>query len=129
MITLLGVSRFRVTREVSSFSLYRRYEVEWGEFSTDLGPPEVDEEFDRKTFLIQLNQFLSLNNLSIDRDNLDAAQDELLINSLSMVCPFEPEDKQALLEAPSLQIRREALSILIEFALRPNSPGNETVLQ
>ena len=46
------------------------------------------------------------------------ADDELLINSLSMLCPFEPEDKQALLEAPSLTTRRETLTTLIEFALR-----------
>ena len=45
------------------------------------------------------------------------ADDELLINSLSMLCPFEPEDKQALLEAPSLTTRRETLTTLIEFAL------------
>ena len=43
---------------------------------------------------------------------------ELLINSLSMLCPFEAEDKQALLEAPSLSTRRETLATLIEFALR-----------
>jgi Lon protease-like protein len=49
------------------------------------------------------------------------AEDELLINSLSMMCPFEPEDKQALLEAPSLSTRRETLATLIEFALRGGS--------
>jgi Lon protease-like protein len=42
----------------------------------------------------------------------------LLINSLSMLCPFDPEEKQALLEAPSLATRRETLVTLIEFALR-----------
>ena len=46
------------------------------------------------------------------------AEDELLINSLSMLCPFTPEDKQALLEAPSLSTRRETLLTLMEYALR-----------
>jgi len=41
----------------------------------------------------------------------------LLINSLSMLCPFAPEDKQALLEAPCLSTRRETLVTLMEFAL------------
>ena len=41
-----------------------------------------------------------------------------LINSLAMLCPFEPEEKQALLEAPSLDTRRETLVTLMEFALR-----------
>jgi uncharacterized protein len=51
----------------------------------------------------------------------------LLINSLSMLCPFDPEDKQALLEAPSLTTRRETLVTLIEFALRGGS--GEEVMQ
>jgi len=51
----------------------------------------------------------------------------LLINSLSMLCPFKPEDKQALLEAPSLSTRRETLTTLIEFALRGGA--DEDVLQ
>ena len=49
---------------------------------------------------------------------LKQAEDELLINSLSMMLEFEPEDKQALLEAPSLQTRRETLVTLIEYSLR-----------
>ena len=38
-----------------------------------------------------------------------------------MLCPFEPEEKQALLEAPSLLTRRETLLTLMEFALREES--------
>ncbi|HID68466.1 MAG TPA: ATP-dependent protease, partial [Roseibacterium sp.] len=53
---------------------------------------------------------------------LKDAEDELLINSLSMLCPFSPEEKQALLEAPSLTIRRETLVTLLEFAL---ASGND----
>ena len=41
----------------------------------------------------------------------------MLINSLSMLCPFEPDEKQALLEAPSLATRRETLVTLMQFAL------------
>ena len=42
----------------------------------------------------------------------------MLINTLSMLCPFEPEEKQALLETPTLAARRETLTTLIEFSLR-----------
>lgn len=59
--------------------------------------------------------------LSTDWDSLKDADDMLLINSLSMLCPFEPEEKQALLEAPSLLTRRETLLTLMEFALREES--------
>jgi len=65
-----------------------------------------------------LNRFLVDQGLSTDWDSLSEAEDELLINSLSMLCPFTPEDKQALLEAPSLSTRRETLLTLMEYALR-----------
>ena len=118
MITLSGVSRFRVVEEVQGFTPYRRCNVDWSAFPRDRGTVEHDPGFDREAFLAALRRYFEDRNLSTDWDSLKEAEDELLINSLSMLCPFEPEDKQALLEAPSLATRRETLVTLIEFALR-----------
>ena len=118
MITLSGMSRFRVVEEIEGFTPYRRCKVQWGGFERDLGPVEKDPTFDRKVFMEVLGRYLDDRGLSTDWESLGQAEDELLINSLSMLCPFEPEDKQALLEAPSLSTRRETLMTLIEFALR-----------
>lgn len=118
MITLTGISRFRVTKEVEGFAPYRRCDVSWAGFDRDLGPTEVDSGFDRKGFLSLLGRFFDDQSMKTDWDSLCEAEDELLINSLSMLCPFEPEDRQALLEAPSLSTRRETLVTLIEYALR-----------
>ncbi len=118
MITLAGMSRFRVVEEVDGFTPYRRCRVDWSGFSRDLGSVERDENFDRRPFLDMLKRYFEDRNLSTDWDSLKEAEEELLINSLSMLCPFPPEDKQALLEAPSLSTRRETLVTLIEFALR-----------
>ena len=79
---------------------------------------EKDENFDRDSFMKALNRFLVDQGLSTDWDSLSEAEDELLINSLSMLCPFTPEDKQALLEAPSLSTRRETLLTLMEYSRR-----------
>lgn len=117
MITLSGKSRYRVTREVSGFAPYLKADVSWSGFERDLGGVEADTAFDRESFMDLLGRFFEARNLSTDWDSLKDAEDELLINSLSMLCPFEPEDKQALLEAPSLTTRRETLVTLIEFAL------------
>jgi len=68
-----------------------------------------------------LDRYFEEQGLKTDWESLADAEDELLINSLSMLCPFEPEDKQALLEAPSLTTRRETLTTLIEFSLRGGS--------
>jgi hypothetical protein len=118
LITLSGVSRFRVLREVEGFTPYRRCEVSWDGFAKDLGTPERDQGFDRKSFMAVLERYFDTMDLSTDWETLREAEDELLVNSLSMLLDFAPEDKQALLEAPSLTTRRETLVTLIEFALR-----------
>lgn len=117
MITLSGISRFRVLSEVEGFTPYRRCEVSWAGFPRDMGIAESDPGFDREHFLDLLGRFFRERGLSTDWDTLREAEDELLINSLSMLVPFSAEDKQALLEAPSLTTRRETLVTLIEYAL------------
>jgi Lon protease-like protein len=123
MITLSGISRFRVKQEVQGFAPYRRVQVDWTTFSRDLGSCEEDPAFERQQFLESLGRYFEAMQLSTDWSNLTGAEEELLINSLSMLCPFAPEDKQALLEAPSLSTRRETLVTLMEFALRSGSGG------
>lgn len=117
LITLTGVSRFRLMREISGFAPYLSGEVRWDAFTRDRGPAEKDPGFARVAFLDLLRRYFSEQQLSTDWDSLKEAEDELMINSLAMLCPFEPEDKQALLEAPSLRTRRETLVTLMEFAL------------
>ncbi|MYK31224.1 MAG: ATP-dependent protease [Boseongicola sp. SB0670_bin_30] len=126
MITLTGISRFRNQHEVEGFSPYRRCQVSWSGFERDLGGAEHDAGLNRETFFPLLRQFFEAEELRTDWDSLEDAEDELLINALSMLCPFQPEDKQALLEAPSLETRRETLVTLIEFAMRG---GGEEMLQ
>lgn len=117
MVTLSGVSRYRIREEVEGFTPYRMCDVAWEGFERDLGAAEKDTQFDRKRFLAMLGRYFESEELQTDWESLGEAEDELLINALSMLCPFEPEDKQALLEAPTLKTRRETLVTLIEFAL------------
>lgn len=127
MVTLSGISRFRIVEEIEGFTPYRRCKVDWTGFGRDLGPVERDDNFDRASFMEILGRFFDDQGLRTDWESLGDAEDELLINSLSMLCPFEPEDKQALLEAPSLTTRRETLVTLIEFGLRGGN--NEEMMQ
>ncbi|MBC6437419.1 MAG: LON peptidase substrate-binding domain-containing protein [Rhodobacteraceae bacterium] len=122
MITLSGISRYRITQKVSGSTPYPQADISWDGFAHDLGPAEHDARFQRKAFLDLLSRYFKVLSLSTDWDSLKDAEDELLINALSMLCPFEPEEKQALLEAPSLTARRETLVTLIEFALRGGTP-------
>ena len=95
--------------------------------SATSGGPSSDPDFDRPAFLKVLARFFDTAQLSSDWDSLKEADVELLINSLSILCPFDPEEKQALLEAPTLANRRETLVTLMEFALR--SSGDEGAMQ
>ena len=123
LITLTGKSRFRVVKEVEGFTPYRRCQVDWSGFERDLGGSEGDKGFVRSRFMDLLSRYFDVRGLSADWETLKEADDELLLNSLSMMLDFEPEDKQALLEAPSLTTRRETLVTLIEFALRGGAEG------
>lgn len=123
MIALTGISRFRLVKEVTGFTPYLRAEVSWEGFERDMGLPETDERFDRDRFLDVLRRYFTRRKLATDWEGLEDAPDEVLINSLAMLCPFDPEDKQALLEAPTLPLRRETLQVLMEFALRADGEG------
>ena len=127
MITLSGISRYRIESEVEGFTPYRRFNVLWDSFEKDRDVPEPDINFDRDEFFGLLEKFLEGEGLSTDWETLQQADSELLINSLSMMLDFDSEDKQALLEAPSLQTRRETLTTLFEFSLRGGS--DDEVLQ
>lgn len=126
MITLSGVSRFRISEQREGFAAYLSADVDWASFHRDLGRREVDDRFDRAAFLDVLRRYFETAQLSSDWDSLKDADEELLVNSLSMLCPFDPEEKQALLEAPTLETRRETLVTLMEFALRG---GDDDALQ
>ena len=127
MITLTGISRYRLDSEIEGFTPYRRFNVQWTGFEKDWEVPEQDSKFDRDSFFDLLKKFLEGEGLSTDWETLQQADNELLINSLSMMLDFDLEDKQALLEAPSLQTRRETLTTLFEFSLRGGS--DDEVLQ
>lgn len=129
MIALTGISRFRCVGEVPDTQKpYRQMKVDWTGFERDRGCTEEDATQDRAAlFRLMARYFAALSPMT-DWESLKDAEDELLINALSMLCPFAPEERQALLEAPSLTTRRETLSTLMEFALRgPMGLDGETL--
>lgn len=127
MISLRAVSRFRLAEVKDGFTPYLVGEVDWSSFSRDMKGAEEDPAMDRDSLFPLLRRYMEAHELSTDWDAAAEAEDEALINSLSMVLPFSPGDKQALLESPTLADRRELLQGLIEFAL--HGGDNEERLQ
>lgn len=117
LIVLSGVCRFRPTEELEGFTPYRRIKPDWTPYHRDLREKEIDEAFDRTSFMSLLKRYFEASGLSTDWDSLKEADEETLVNSLAMLCPFSSEEKQALLEAEMLGDRRASLCALMEFAV------------
>ncbi len=129
MINLSGVSRFRIMEEVDGKNGYRRARIAC--FADDLGDSELaEQEVDRDGLLKTFRDFLDANDLEADWEGVREASTETLVNSLSMMSPFGPAEKQALLEAPDLKTRAETLVAITEiFLARNDSADGSATLQ
>ena len=81
---------------------------------------------DRKRRLEIVKSYFTLKNIAADWSSVEDAPDEPLITSLSMMCPFAPREKQALLECSGLQERSALLISLMEMAVHDNHDSQPT---
>jgi len=124
LITLSGVARFEVTEELAATTPFRQVVGDFARFAHDLREPEDTAGVDRQAILSTLKGFLARFDLEADWESIESAPPEPLVNSLSMVLPFAPTEKQALLEAQSLKERALTLVALLEMA-RPNGDDDD----
>ncbi|NNG03829.1 MAG: peptidase S16 [Inquilinus sp.] len=115
LITLTGICRFHILGDTLANAGYRRAEADWSAFADDYR--EQPLRFDRQRLTTALDAFFRQHGISADWDALEETPDERLVTSLSMICPFEPTEKQALLEAPTLAARAEMMVSLVEMAV------------
>ena len=124
LITLRGVSRFRLVEELSSTTAYLQAKVDYADFAADLAPPSVSCGVARGALMDVLGRYLARQGLGVEKDALDEAPDEILVNSLATICPFSPVEKQALLEAADVGERAARMIALMEFACAaPSGPA------
>lgn len=118
LITLSGISRFHFIKKVNSLKSYINAEVDWNNFRNDSITENLQSNFDKDKFLLIIKEYFKLTNLQTDWESLKKADDELLINSLSILCPFENDEKQALLEAKTIDDRVKILTTLMEMNIK-----------
>ena len=118
-IALAGLARFRVRREGREVRGYRRLSVAYDDYLHDLDEPG-EIAFDREALIDTLRRFFSHRGFEARWDAIEQMDDETLLTTLGMICPFPPAEKQALLEAPTLSERAHTLQTLLEMA------GHET---
>jgi uncharacterized protein len=120
LITLTGVSRFRIKEELPLFSGYRRVVADWQDFAADRDAGEAG--FDRSRLTEGLRHFFIQRQVEANWEAINKAPGETLVTSIAMMCPFAPNEKQALLEAPTLDERARLLSALIEMTATAPMP-------
>jgi Lon protease-like protein len=130
LLQLTGVSRFRVEEELPVATAYRQCRVTYAPFAHDFVARKGEDEVDREAVLKALTAFLKANNLKADWQGIESAPNEALVNALAMMSPYEPAEKQALLEAPDLKTRAEILVAVTQIELaKQQNDGGETPLQ
>jgi Lon protease-like protein len=122
LVTLTGVSRFRIKEELPLLSGYRRVVPDWNDFAGDRDATAADG-FDRSRLTQGLRHFFTQRQVQADWDAIDQAPAEMLVTAISMQCPFAPNEKQALLEARDLGERAALLTALIEMAATGAAPA------
>jgi Lon protease-like protein len=120
LITLLGVCRFRITEELDLLSPFRQVRADYASYLGDMIAPPP-ESFPRERLATALREYLSRRDLKADWGSVMSAPADVLVNALAMLCPFEPAEKQALLEAPGWAERVDTLVALLEMAGAPDA--------
>lgn len=123
LITLSGVSRFSVQVELELQRGYRRVRADLGRFAADRA--EADPAgIDRTALLAALRAYFAAQGFDANWDAIEEIDDAALVTTLSMVCPFEASEKQALLEAGTPAERATALLALLQMGAHAIESGN-----
>ncbi len=131
LITLAGIARFRIAREIEGRHGYRRVVPDWTPFRRDIEPADGGAEpaFERAKLLAALRAFLQLNEIEVDWGAIETTPDAALAIVLPMSCPFEAREKQALLECATPADRMRMLVALMEMAVAESRGGGAAVRQ
>ncbi len=129
LITLAGVARFNITAERPTEKPYRNVHVTYEPFAEDFIRGYGQEKVDWPRLLEVLKTYLAARQMTADWDSIERSPAELLVNTLSMISPYGPEEKQALLEAPSLKERSEVLMALAQMEMAAPEDGSGSTLQ
>lgn len=119
LVTLAGVIRFGISSELDSEKGFRRVAANYQRFKEDLVAAQIS--INRDHLLETLRGYFSSQGIQGDWEAIGQTDDEHLVTSLAMICPFAASEKQLLLEAGNLQERADTLTKIMEMAI--HQPG------
>lgn len=131
LITLTGLCRFRAGEELPVRTPYRQMRVDFSPYEPDLREDGSGERTaaDIDRLLSALRRYLDHRGLAIDWGDAESAPSDALINSLAMALPFDPMEKQALLEAETIFERKATLTALLEIDAAASDDDEPTSIQ
>ncbi|MEO1104974.1 MAG: LON peptidase substrate-binding domain-containing protein [Pseudomonadota bacterium] len=127
LIQLGGICRFSIIEEVDDGEPFRRCRISAERFACDLHGEVSEEEVDRAALIEAFQNYLDANDLEADWKSVRSASNEALVNTLAMMSPYGPAEKQALLEAPDLKARAATLVAITEMELARQSGDKPTL--
>lgn len=127
IIQVTGIIRFEAVDEAYTDKPYRIVSASYDRYASDLTEGLGEERVDRTNLLRVLKAYLDANQLQTDWGAIQRASNEVLINALSVMAPYGPEEKQALLEATDLKTRAEVLVALAEIELASSGSSGTTL--
>lgn len=127
IVTLTGIARFEIIDEANTAKPYRTVSANYDRFAQDFSEGLGEDLVDRANLLRVLRSYLETNRLKADWNAVTRASSEFLINVLSVMCPYGPEEKQALLEAADLKTRADVLVALAEMDLASGGDTGNTL--
>ena len=114
VIELKGLIRFEIIKEIKSLKKYREYEVNFKKFSHDLNEEKEDLKFsDLELIFKDLKSLFEKRGFIINWRDLEKQSLDEIINALAMASPFSLEEKQVLLEAENLNIRKSKIAEIL----------------
>jgi uncharacterized protein len=126
LIRLTGVCRFRIIEEIEAHNGYRRIRPDWLPYRPDLeDSAEPSIAFERLEDL--LRSYSQQNQLQVSWDRFHELPLSALIDFLAMHLPLSVEEKQALIEAQSIDERARTLQSVLEMAIQASAAPNSTL--
>ena len=120
LITLKGVSRFKLLSDTTNKDSFREAKINWNEFSGDLSKGGSDDSF--VTLKKGLKQFFKFKKMKVNMEIIESCNDYNFVDQITMICPLANEEKQLLLETISIARRNDLLkSILESYSEEPNT--------
>ena len=123
LVTLTGLIRFTIKVELEMRRGYRRVRADLARFRTDLDEETPAAGLDRDSLVEALRAYFAARGFDANWEAIDEMPDDALVSTLAMVCPFDPAEKQALLEAPGTAERADTLLTLLRMGAHTAEPG------